>query len=142
MAEALKLPSRLLVDTLVGFLDACFVRELLMWYSWYSLRHRISSSRRHGQQAQCQSSTRRSVRGSNGSYLQRYWISRSLERIGDKDLYDWHLDFAAYVPLTHFLYLVLLTTGIEWGIYDSFKIFMGLPTTGGAAPPPKQTANV
>lgn len=30
----------------------------------------------------------------------------------------------------------------EWGIYDSFKIFMGLPTTGGAAPPPKQTANV
>ena len=32
-----------------------------------------------------------------------------------------------------------LTMAIEWGIYDSFKVFMGLPTTGGAAPPPKQT---
>ena len=35
-----------------------------------------------------------------------------------------------------------LTMKTEWGIYDSFKIFMGLPTTGGAAPPPKQTDNV
>ncbi|KAK5172001.1 Cu/Pi carrier [Saxophila tyrrhenica] len=26
-------------------------------------------------------------------------------------------------------------TGLQWMIYDSFKIFMGLPTTGGAAPP-------
>ena len=26
-------------------------------------------------------------------------------------------------------------TGLQWSIYDSFKIFMGLPTTGGAAPP-------
>lgn len=32
--------------------------------------------------------------------------------------------------------------GTEWGIYDSFKVFMGFPTTGGAAPPPKQTANL
>jgi solute carrier family 25 phosphate transporter 3 len=23
-------------------------------------------------------------------------------------------------------------TGLQWMIYDSFKIFMGLPTTGGA----------
>ncbi len=38
--------------------------------------------------------------------------------------------------------LLVLTLSLEWGIYDSFKIFMGLPTTGGAAPPPKQTANV
>jgi len=38
--------------------------------------------------------------------------------------------------------LALLIVGSEWGIYDSFKIFMGLPTTGGAAPPPKQTANL
>lgn len=28
----------------------------------------------------------------------------------------------------------------EWGIYDSFKIFMGLPTTGGAAPPAEAKA--
>ncbi|MCJ1478922.1 hypothetical protein MMC13_007606 [Lambiella insularis] len=29
-------------------------------------------------------------------------------------------------------------TGLQWMIYDSFKIFMGFPTTGGAAPPPKK----
>ncbi|KAH7867161.1 hypothetical protein Vadar_029695 [Vaccinium darrowii] len=27
-------------------------------------------------------------------------------------------------------------TGAQWGIYDAFKVFVGLPTTGGAAPPP------
>ncbi|KAM1014857.1 mitochondrial phosphate carrier protein 3, mitochondrial-like [Malus sylvestris] len=26
-------------------------------------------------------------------------------------------------------------TGAQWGIYDSFKVFVGLPTTGGAPPP-------
>ena len=26
-------------------------------------------------------------------------------------------------------------TGLQWMIYDYFKIFMGFPTTGGAAPP-------
>lgn len=31
-------------------------------------------------------------------------------------------------------------TGLQWMIYDSFKIFMGLPTTGGAAPPQKVAA--
>ncbi|KAK1246876.1 hypothetical protein MKX08_000678 [Trichoderma sp. CBMAI-0020] len=29
-------------------------------------------------------------------------------------------------------------TGLQWMIYDYFKIFMGLPTTGGPAPPPKE----
>ncbi|ORY15053.1 mitochondrial phosphate carrier protein [Clohesyomyces aquaticus] len=29
-------------------------------------------------------------------------------------------------------------TGLQWMIYDSFKIFIGLPTTGGAAPPEKK----
>ncbi|KAL5088760.1 Mitochondrial phosphate carrier protein 3, mitochondrial [Trichoderma cf. simile WF8] len=29
-------------------------------------------------------------------------------------------------------------TGLQWMIYDYFKIFMGLPTTGGAAPPPEE----
>jgi len=29
-------------------------------------------------------------------------------------------------------------TGLQWMIYDYFKIFMGFPTTGGAAPPAKQ----
>ncbi|KAF2155902.1 mitochondrial carrier [Myriangium duriaei CBS 260.36] len=31
-------------------------------------------------------------------------------------------------------------TGLQWMIYDSFKIFMGLPTTGGAAPPTETKA--
>jgi len=31
-------------------------------------------------------------------------------------------------------------TGLQWMIYDYFKIFMGLPTTGGAAPPQKEKA--
>ncbi|GIK01298.1 hypothetical protein Aspvir_005331 [Aspergillus viridinutans] len=29
-------------------------------------------------------------------------------------------------------------TGLQWMIYDSFKIFMGLPTTGGGPPAPKK----
>lgn len=29
-------------------------------------------------------------------------------------------------------------TGLQWMIYDYFKIFMGLPTTGGAAPPKEE----
>ncbi|KAI9802214.1 MAG: hypothetical protein M1825_002935 [Sarcosagium campestre] len=29
-------------------------------------------------------------------------------------------------------------TGLQWLVYDSFKVFMGLPTTGGAAPPPEK----
>eukprot|EP00891_Asterochloris_glomerata_P001677 jgi/Astpho2/1677/Aster-04108 len=28
-------------------------------------------------------------------------------------------------------------TGLQWGIYDAYKVYVGLPTTG-AAPPPKQ----
>ena len=31
-------------------------------------------------------------------------------------------------------------TGLQWMIYDSFKIFMGLPTTGGPAPQEKKQA--
>jgi solute carrier family 25 phosphate transporter 3 len=27
-------------------------------------------------------------------------------------------------------------TGLQWGIYDAFKVFVGLPTTGSAAPAP------
>jgi len=31
-------------------------------------------------------------------------------------------------------------TGLQWMIYDSFKIFMGLPTTGGGGGDDKKTA--
>jgi len=34
-----------------------------------------------------------------------------------------------------------LFVGLQWMIYDSFKIFMGLPTTGGAAPPQENKPN-
>jgi len=27
-------------------------------------------------------------------------------------------------------------TGAQWGIYDAFKVMVGLPTTGGVAPTP------
>ncbi|KAL6715793.1 Cu/Pi carrier [Lecanora helva] len=37
------------------------------------------------------------------------------------------------------IFMIGTLTSLQWGIYDSFKIFMGFPTTGGAAPPPKQT---
>ncbi|KAL8766006.1 MAG: hypothetical protein Q9209_007095 [Squamulea sp. 1 TL-2023] len=40
------------------------------------------------------------------------------------------------------IFMIGTLTSLQWGIYDSFKVFMGLPTTGGAAPPPKQTANL
>ncbi|KAG9141924.1 hypothetical protein Leryth_009285 [Lithospermum erythrorhizon] len=30
-------------------------------------------------------------------------------------------------------------TGAQWGIYDAFKVFVGLPTTGGVAPTPAAT---
>ncbi|KAL8919174.1 MAG: hypothetical protein Q9208_006934 [Pyrenodesmia sp. 3 TL-2023] len=40
------------------------------------------------------------------------------------------------------IFMIGTLTSLQWGIYDSFKIFMGLPTTGGAAPPLKQSANL
>merc|ERR1712183_177758 len=33
-------------------------------------------------------------------------------------------------------------TGAQWGIYDAFKVFVGLPTTGGVSPPPAPAATV
>jgi solute carrier family 25 phosphate transporter 3 len=29
-------------------------------------------------------------------------------------------------------------TGAQWGIYDAFKVFVGLPTTGGVVEEPKK----
>ncbi|CAL8575208.1 Cu/Pi carrier [Xanthoria parietina] len=40
------------------------------------------------------------------------------------------------------IFMIGTLTSLQWGIYDSFKVFMGFPTTGGAAPPPKQTATL
>ncbi|XP_071729388.1 mitochondrial phosphate carrier protein 3, mitochondrial-like [Rutidosis leptorrhynchoides] len=41
--------------------------------------------------------------------------------------------FTRGLPLR--IFMIGTLTGAQWGIYDAFKVFVGLPTTGGAAPP-------
>lgn len=52
--------------------------------------------------------------------------------------------FSKFGLLTEFLQnsivMIGTLTGLQWMIYDSFKIFMGLPTTGGAPPPAEEKA--
>ncbi|RDX88137.1 Mitochondrial phosphate carrier protein 3, mitochondrial, partial [Mucuna pruriens] len=62
--------------------------------------------------------------------------------VGDavKKLGLWGL-FTRGLPLR--ILMVGTLTGAQWGIYDSFKVFVGLPTTGGIAPavvPPPASA--
>nr|GEX15561.1 mitochondrial phosphate carrier protein 3, mitochondrial-like [Tanacetum cinerariifolium] len=54
--------------------------------------------------------------------------------VGDavKKLGLWGL-FTRGLPLR--IVMIGTLTGAQWGIYDAFKVFVGLPTTGGAAPP-------
>lgn len=54
--------------------------------------------------------------------------------VGDavKNLGLWGL-FTRGLPLR--ILMIGTLTGAQWAIYDSFKVFVGLPTTGGAAPP-------
>lgn len=42
--------------------------------------------------------------------------------------------FTRGLPLR--IIMVGTLTGLQWGIYDAFKVFVGLPTTGAAAPKP------
>ena len=35
------------------------------------------------------------------------------------------------------IFMIGTLTSLQWGIYDSWKVALGLPTTGGAAPPAK-----
>ncbi|KAJ0704430.1 putative mitochondrial phosphate carrier protein Pic2/Mir1 [Helianthus annuus] len=55
--------------------------------------------------------------------------------VGDavKKLGLWGL-FTRGLPLC--IVMIGTLTGAQWGIYDAFKVFVGLPTTGGAAPAP------
>ncbi|MFS8011566.1 putative mitochondrial carrier domain superfamily [Helianthus anomalus] len=55
--------------------------------------------------------------------------------VGDavKKLGLWGL-FTCGLPLS--IVMIGTLTGAQWGIYDAFKVFAGLPTTGGAAPAP------
>ncbi|XP_024976798.1 mitochondrial phosphate carrier protein 3, mitochondrial-like [Cynara cardunculus var. scolymus] len=54
--------------------------------------------------------------------------------VGDavKKLGVWGL-FTRGLPLR--IVMIGTLTGVQWGIYDSFKVYVGLPTTGGAPPP-------
>ncbi|KAJ0053250.1 hypothetical protein Pint_01261 [Pistacia integerrima] len=55
--------------------------------------------------------------------------------VGDavKKLGLWGL-FTRGLPIR--IVMIGTLTGAQWGIYDAFKVFVGLPTTGGAPPPP------
>ncbi|XP_022736457.1 mitochondrial phosphate carrier protein 3, mitochondrial-like [Durio zibethinus] len=55
--------------------------------------------------------------------------------VGDavKKLGLWGL-FTRGLPLR--IVMIGTLTGAQWGIYDAFKVFVGLPTTGGATPTP------
>ncbi|XP_059657273.1 mitochondrial phosphate carrier protein 3, mitochondrial-like [Cornus florida] len=39
--------------------------------------------------------------------------------------------FTCGLPLR--IVMIGTLTGVQWGIYDAFKVFVGLPTTGGTA---------
>jgi len=39
------------------------------------------------------------------------------------------------INLLRSIVMIGTLTGLQWMIYDSFKIFMGFPSTGGGAPP-------
>ncbi|GMH24421.1 hypothetical protein Nepgr_026264 [Nepenthes gracilis] len=55
--------------------------------------------------------------------------------VGDavKQFGIWGL-FTRGLPLR--IVMIGTLTGAQWGIYDAFKVFVGLPTTGGVAPAP------
>ncbi|CAN6485538.1 unnamed protein product [Victoria cruziana] len=64
--------------------------------------------------------------------------------VGDavKKLGVWGL-FTRGLPLR--IVMIGTLTGAQWGIYDAFKVFVGLPTTGGVAPaaaPAKELAKM
>ncbi|XP_034708158.1 mitochondrial phosphate carrier protein 3, mitochondrial-like isoform X2 [Vitis riparia] len=59
--------------------------------------------------------------------------------VGDavKNLGLWGL-FTRGLPLR--IVMIGTLTGAQWGLYDAFKVFVGLPTTGGIAPAPPAPA--
>ncbi|KAL5862658.1 hypothetical protein ACOSQ3_000172 [Xanthoceras sorbifolium] len=57
----------------------------------------------------------------------------NIDDLAVKQLGLWGL-FTRGLPLR--IVMIGTLTGAQWGIYDAFKVFVGLPTTGGAAPLP------
>lgn len=59
-------------------------------------------------------------------------VSQAVNQMGLKAL------FTRGLPLR--IIMIGTLTGAQWGIYDSFKVFVGLPTTGGVVEEPKTLA--
>ncbi|KVH99038.1 Mitochondrial carrier domain-containing protein [Cynara cardunculus var. scolymus] len=59
-------------------------------------------------------------------------VSHPADNLAVKKLGVWGL-FTRGLPLR--IVMIGTLTGVQWGIYDSFKVYVGLPTTGGAPPP-------
>lgn len=47
----------------------------------------------------------------------------------------WFNLFTRGLPLR--IVMIGTLTGLQWGIYDAFKVYVGLPTTGSAEPAKK-----
>ncbi|THF97296.1 hypothetical protein TEA_013051 [Camellia sinensis var. sinensis] len=60
--------------------------------------------------------------------MDNHWICNptAVKKIGVLGL------FTRGLPLR--IVMIGTLTGAQWGIYDAFKVFVGLPTTGGVAP--------
>nr|PNR51347.1 hypothetical protein PHYPA_010533 [Physcomitrium patens] len=59
-------------------------------------------------------------------------VSGAVKQMGVKAL------FTRGLPLR--IIMIGTLTGAQWGIYDSFKVFVGLPTTGGVVEEPRKLA--
>ncbi|XP_024389116.1 mitochondrial phosphate carrier protein 3, mitochondrial [Physcomitrium patens] len=57
-------------------------------------------------------------------------VKQAIDQMGLKAL------FTRGLPLR--IIMIGTLTGAQWGIYDSFKVFVGLPTTGGVVEEPKK----
>lgn len=95
-------------------------------YRWCPLRSRLPSRRRHGLQTQLGTKSRWIRRWRHVSNLQPYRICWSLEWIACSYCHGWNSHWIAMVSSLICLGLMVRL------IYDSFKLYCGLPTTGGA----------
>ncbi|KAM7272456.1 hypothetical protein ACFE04_027119 [Oxalis oulophora] len=59
-------------------------------------------------------------------------VSHPADNLAVKQLGLWGL-FTRGLPLR--IVMIGTLTGAQWGLYDSFKVFVGLPTSGGGPPP-------
>ncbi|KAJ6748337.1 SOLUTE CARRIER FAMILY 25 (MITOCHONDRIAL CARRIER PHOSPHATE CARRIER) MEMBER 3 LIKE-RELATED-RELATED [Salix purpurea] len=85
---------------------------------------------------ECHPNTKRPVQQKFAAWNQLcWWISCWGATAGDavRQLGLWGL-FTRGLPLR--IVMIGTLTGAQWGIYDAFKVFVGLPTTGGSAPAP------